>query len=261
MNILRYTLLSVLLSSPLAAQTTGNAEAYSRIYRHRDGTRTESFKNGDKCEIQEFTYNKNNILQIKRLFVTDTKGRCRAGYIWDGKQNPLGSIAFGFDPHTDQLVEERQFNRNGKLVRRLFYPGALKAYGNRFVALNYDPDNPNAAPVESKENVKPVRPVESEQDEFEPGIPIGKSVPAANGAPAANSQNNTTTAPAGRRKRFFAIPGSTVPPATNIAPPPPAVAPTPPPPRAAPPTPPPASATPPAAPAPAKRAPARKPQT
>jgi hypothetical protein len=234
-------------------------EAYSRIYRHRDGTRTESFKNGNKTEIREFTYNKENILQIERLFVTDSKGRCRRGVIFDGRRNPLGSIDFGFDDKTDQLVEERQFNAKGQLVRRLFYPGTvknIKGLENRFVALNYDPDNPNAAPVRSKEEIKPTRPVETEQDKFEPGIPIGKSAPAANAS--SSSSNNTAAAPApaaGTRKRFF---GGGAPPTASAAP---APAPPPPPPPAVAPVPS-VPATPPVPiPAPKHTAPVRKPRT
>ena len=96
--------------------------------------------------------------------------------------NPLGSVQFGYHKVTDQLVEERQFNQKGQLVRRLFYPGALretvsgKEYGNRFVAFNYDPNDPNAKPVQSKEVVKPTKPVESDQDDFDPQIPTGRVV-------------------------------------------------------------------------------------
>lgn len=261
MKILRYTLLTALLSAATAiGQTPGNVEAYSRIYKHRDGTRTESFKSGNKREIQEFTYNKNDILQIHRMFVTDSKGRCRRGFVFDGKKNPLGSIEFGFDSKSDQLVEERTFNSKGQLIRRLFYPGTVKIDGlkNRYVALYYDPNNPAAKPVQSTENAKPVRPVESDQDEFEPGVPVGNSAPAANAVPSTgNGSVTTTSTPAGPRKRFF-LPGN-----SSATPPPPV--PSPPPPSAAVPAPkPPASpppATVPAPAAPSKGKPARKPQT
>jgi hypothetical protein len=181
---------ALFLTLPVAgvrAQATSPVEAYSRIYYHKDGTRTETRKDGDKKEIYEMTYNQNSVLKCKRIFVTDSKGRTRRGIIFDGKQNPLGTIEFGYDKNTDQLVEERQYNRKAQLVRRLFYPGALKEpqFANRFVAFNYDPDNPHAKPIQSREPVRPTRPVESNQEEFEPGIPIGRSAPAANTAPAA----------------------------------------------------------------------------
>ncbi|HEX2748672.1 MAG TPA: hypothetical protein VHM91_11780 [Verrucomicrobiales bacterium] len=254
MKILRYILLSTLLCTAARAE---QAEAYSRIYRHKDGTRTESFKNGDKNLIQEFTYSKQNILTVKRVFVTDSKGRCRSGVIYDAKLNPMGSIYFGYDPQTSLPVDEKQYNREGKLIRRLYYPGTLKdpAYANRYVALNFDPNRPNAAPVISKEKVAPTKPVESDQDEFVPGIPIGPSAPAANAAPAPRNTANAAPVPAAPRKRFFGN-GNTAAPSVQTPPPAPMPAP-----RTAPapvPEPPPAAVEQPAA---KPVAPKRRPQT
>jgi hypothetical protein len=255
MKILRYTLLSALLCTAVRAE---QAEAYSQIFRHKDGTRTESFKNGDKNLIQEFTYSQQNILKMKRVFVTDSKGRCRSGVIYDAKLNPLGSVYFGYDPQTSLPVDEKQYNREGKLIRRLYYPGTLKdpAYSKRYVAVYYDPNHPDAAPVISKEKVAPTRPVESNQDEFVPGIPIGASAPAANAAPAPRNTANTAPVPAAPRKRFFGN-GNAAAPSTQVAPPVPAPVP-----RTAP------AATPePPAPAPVEQpaakpvAPKRRPQT
>jgi hypothetical protein len=203
MKSLTSALLLSLLTAAAAAQGPKNVEAYSRIHHHKDGTRTESRKHGNGNEIHELTYSKENILTYKRIFLTDSKGRTRRGYILDGKQNPLGSIEFGYDSTTDQLLEERLFNKEGKLIRRLFYPGALKdpRFAKRFVAFNYDPNNPNAKPVQSQENLRPTRPVESSQDEFEPGVPIGRGAPAANQpAPAAPA---TPAAPASPTRRSF----------------------------------------------------------
>ncbi len=270
---------ALLLSAPLhAEQGNGNMEAYSRIFRHKDGTRTESYKNGDKNQIEEFTYNKSNILIIKRLFITDSKGRCRQGYIFDGQKHPKGSIQFGYSKDTDQLMEERQFNEKGQLVRWLLYPGALKKtikgvdLGNRFVAFNYDPNDPTAKPVlEKKEIVKPTRPVESDQDDFDPQIPMGRSVPAANAASASSAAASAPSAPpapspapvSGRRKSFFGGGGTApaAPPQAMPAPPPaatPKPAPVPNPPRAVQPATTPAGSDTGKKPAPV---PARKPQT
>ena len=188
MKTLCRLLLLPLLATAAHAQAGKQVGAYSRIFQHLDGTRTESFKHGDKNTIEELTY-KNNILHCKRVFMTDSKGRNRQGVIYDAKLNPLGTIQFGYDPTTDQLVEERQFNKNGKLIRRLFYPGSLKEpeFAKRFVAFTYDPDNPNAQGVLVRAPVKPTRPVESNQDEFEPGIPINPSSSGARPATEASA--------------------------------------------------------------------------
>jgi hypothetical protein len=71
-------------------------------------------------------------------------------------------------------VEEQQYNKSGKLVRRLVYPGALKdpKYANRYVAFTFDPSDPKSQPVQDTTTpAVPTRPVEADQDEVEPGIP------------------------------------------------------------------------------------------
>ena len=207
MKTLRLLFILPLLAAAAQAQTGKQAGAYSRIFQHLDGTRTESFKHGNKNTIEELTY-KNNILHCIRVFTTDSKGRTRQGVIYDGKRNPLGSILFGYDFATDQLVEERQFNKKGQLIRKLFYPGAIKnrpEFARRFVAFTYDPDNPDAKPVQVREPVRPIRPVENNQEEFEPGIPInpGSSGARPDAAPSAPTPAQPA-ATAARKRSFFA---------------------------------------------------------
>jgi len=202
-------MLVLTLASTAFAQGAKPIEAMSRIYKHKDGTRTETRKDGDKNEIHESTF-RNNILICKRIFYCDTKGRTRQGVIYDGRMHPMGTILYGYDRTTDQLVEEQQYNKGGKLVRRLFYPGALKdpKYANRYVAFTFDPNDPKSQPVQdTTQPAVPTRPVESDQDEFEPGIRIGpggaSSLKPAAPAPATPA----TPAPAAPgtqpRKRFL----------------------------------------------------------
>ena len=194
------------------AQGVKPIEAMSRIYKHKDGTRTETRKDGDKNEIHESTF-RNNILICKRVFYCDTKGRTRQGVIYDGRMHPMGSILYGYDRATDQLVEEQQYNKDGKLVRRLFYPGALKdpKYANRFVAFTFDPNDPKSQPVQdTTQPAVPTRPVQSDQDEFEPGIPLGTGAPSTLQPAATTPAQPQTVPPASStpttRKRFLAAP-------------------------------------------------------
>jgi hypothetical protein len=197
------------LGTLAVAQGAKPVEALSRIYNHKDGTRTETRKDGDKNEIHEKTF-RNNILICKRIFFCDGKGRTRQGVIYDGRMHPMGSIFYGYDKTTDQLVEEQQYNRDGKLVRRLFYPGALKdaRYANRFVAFTFDPNDPKANPVQDTTTpAVPTRPVQSDQDEFEPGVPLGTGAPSTLGTAPSTPARPATPAPAPAtaqpRKRFL----------------------------------------------------------
>jgi hypothetical protein len=191
------TLTALLTAALLSSATAANEElvdrpvgAFGRKFIHRDGTYTLSAKQGDKTTIIEETYNKANVMRYKRIFQTDTQGRLRNGVIYDGRKNALGSILFGYDPKTDRIIEERQFDKKGRLIRRIFYPGAIKPgpgvdprLVNQGFALVYDPDRPQAKPVQEAAPATPTAPVTSEQDEFTPGIPMGRAAPSSSGEP------------------------------------------------------------------------------
>jgi len=196
--------LLLLGAAPAAFAQVKPVEALARIYKHNDGTRTETKKDGDKNEIHEKTF-RNNILYIRRVFYCDSKGRTRMGVVFDGSNNPLGTIVYGYDKATDQLMEEQQYNKDAKLIRRLFYPGSLKdpRYANRYVAVNIDP-NDKEQPKWETANVRPTRPVESDQDEFTPGIPLGTGAPSVTQPAASAAPPAASAAPKQQRKRFLA---------------------------------------------------------
>ena len=151
----------IIIPRPAQDDTAGERQPgnYSRIFQHKDGTRTESLrKNGT---LRESTYDRNGERVGARVFIFDKDGQPRQAVTYDGKMIPLGTIQFGYDPRTGALVEERHFNAKAKLVRRVFYHGALKQpeYAGKFVAFTYDPENPRAKPVLESGDVKPALPV------------------------------------------------------------------------------------------------------
>jgi hypothetical protein len=107
MNRLLFLLpvLALAASTRTAPAEDKRIDAFSRIHYHRDGTRTESIKDGTGTRIKEKTYSENSILSFVREFETDSKGRLRNGVIYDGRKNVLGSMVYGYDATTDQIVE------------------------------------------------------------------------------------------------------------------------------------------------------------
>lgn len=186
---------SILLLLTGAASAEAKVEAYGKVFYHNNGQRTETQKMGNSNEIREETFDKNNVLSAVRVFQVDTKGRLRNGVIYDGRKNPVGSTRYSFDPQTDQPIEEQLFNREGKLVRRLFYPGALKdpRYAKRTVAFSFDPNKPADLGKVVEGKVKPIVPVTQNEDEFEPGLPTGTAAPTAQ---EAAERRNSTPPPA-----------------------------------------------------------------
>lgn len=173
-------------------------EAYGKVFYHNNGQRTETQKMGNSNEIREETYDKNNVLSAVRVFQLDSKGRLRNGVIYDGRKNPVGSTRYSFDPQTDQPIEEQLFNKDGKLVRRLFYPGALKdpRYAKRTVAFSFDPNKPSDLGKVVEGRARPIVPVTQNEDEFEPGMPTGTAAPTPQEEyQRRNERPNQTAAP------------------------------------------------------------------
>jgi hypothetical protein len=163
----------------LAGAQSQAPDALSRILRHRDGKRTETQKMGGANEIRESVFDKNNILCGVRLFRLDQQGRITNGVIYDGRKTAVGSTKNTYDPTTGQILFEEMFDKRGRKIRVLYYPGALKdaRFAKRTVAFSIDPDAPKAAPREIEGPAAPIAPVTKEEDSFEPGLPQGTAAP------------------------------------------------------------------------------------
>lgn len=177
-------------------------EAYGKVFYHNNGQRTETQKMGNSNEIREETYDKNNVLSAVRVFQLDSKGRLRNGVIYDGSKKAVGSTKYLFDPQTDQPLEEHLFNKEGQMVRRLYFPGVLKdpRYAKRTVAFTYDPNKPTAPGRVVEGNARPIVPVTQNEDEFEPGMPTGTAAPTPQEEyRRRNERSNQTAAPVNGR--------------------------------------------------------------
>lgn len=182
-----------------AAMAQKPVEAYGRVFIHNDGKITETQKMGDSNSVRQDTYNKDHVLQEVRIFKVDSEARLRSGVIYDGKKNAIGSTKYVYDQSSNQLQVEELFNRKGQLVRRLFYPGALKdpRFAKRMVAFSYDPEKPaeQQQVKEIKGPVQPIVPVTKSGEDFEPGVAQGTAAPTPQEAAAAKARSGTPDVP------------------------------------------------------------------
>jgi hypothetical protein len=180
-------------------------DAISRIFRHNNGQKTYTQKMGGSKEITESVFDKNDILCGVRVFNLDDRGRILSGVIYDGKKNPMGCTKNFFDQQTGQMLKEELYDKQGRNVRVLYYPGALKEarFAKRMVAFNIDPSNPAAAPREVAGVAKPIVPVTKDEDEFEPGLPQGTAAPTAQ--EAASRDRASVAAPKAPAKRGWML--------------------------------------------------------
>lgn len=183
-------------------------QAYGKKFFHRDGQRTETQKMGDSLTVKQETYSKDDVLTEIRVFRVDDQGRPVSGVLFDGRQNKRGAMSYHYDPNTHQLMWEELKNREGKLIRRLFYPGALKdpRYAKRIVAFSYDPQKEENAqqPTEVKGAAQPIMPVTQSGGDFEPGVAQGTAAPTPQeAAAAAKARNMPVTIPQAPAKRAW----------------------------------------------------------
>jgi hypothetical protein len=124
--------------------------------RPTQGMRTETQKIGLK--ISQWAYDEKKVLRSCRLFTLNKTGQIASGVFYDGKKRPLGSAGNIFDPKTGQLLKEEVKNREGQLIRILYYPGALKEprFADRMLAFHFDPKAKNAPPQEVLGTVQPI---------------------------------------------------------------------------------------------------------
>lgn len=179
-------------------------QAYGKKFFHRDGQRTETQKMGNSLTVVQETYSKDDILTEVRVFKVDEQGRPLSGRLMDGRKNKIGVMTYRYDPNTQQLMCEELSNREGQLIRRLFYPGALKdpRYAKRIVAFSYDPKKGgNAQPTEIKGTAQPIMPVTQSGGDFQPGVAQGTAAPTPEeAAAAAKARNMPVTIPQSPRK-------------------------------------------------------------
>lgn len=148
--------------------------AWGKKISHYDGTRTNSVKDADKNLITEDTFDTTDKLAVRRLFYLDTDGNLRRGIILDGKGIPRASTAYDYRGKT--MVEERMFDAEGNLMRRLFPPGVLPGVPQnqkRAIAVTIDPKTGKELERKATDE-RPVEPVTEAQQKFNPGVDMGR---------------------------------------------------------------------------------------
>jgi len=101
-------------------QTDTEEGIYSRTIIHPDETRTVSKQDINNKLREKRTLDKNGILLMKSIFQLNAQGGPVNGIVYDGRNRLLYRSEFTYDA-ADRLEEERVFDANGTLVRRLFY--------------------------------------------------------------------------------------------------------------------------------------------
>jgi hypothetical protein len=144
-------LLAVLSSFCLCLQVQGNElEAVDgpnvRVMRHEDGSRTLFTRTPDNRSLTKKKFNANGVLVMMTNYRMDSNSNPVSCKIYDGANNLLYKVSYGYRKSDGQLVEERMFDARTKRqdpntgvempVQRVCY--VYDAQGNRSAPIVYN---------------------------------------------------------------------------------------------------------------------------
>lgn len=144
-------LLAVLSAFCLCLQVQGNElEAVDgpnvRVMRHEDGSRTLFTRTPDNRSLTKKKFNANGVLVMMTNYRMDSNSNPVSCKIYDGANNLLYKVSYGYRKSDGQLVEERMFDARTKRqdpntgvempVQRVCY--VYDAQGNRSAPIVYN---------------------------------------------------------------------------------------------------------------------------
>jgi hypothetical protein len=192
MNPLATWKILILVSGLLAAVTCGagvpdpdfNAVdgPYARITKHEDGSKTMFTRTPDNRSLAKKRFSPNGVLTMLTIYRMDSNGNPIGCKIFDGHNNLLFKVSYGYRKSDGQLVEERMFDaqvtrkdpNTGKEmpVQRIRY--VYDARGNRSAPIIY-----NLLPGKTFEQVFGVKSSALETNPFNENSPGGTTNPNA----------------------------------------------------------------------------------
>jgi hypothetical protein len=144
-------LLAVILALCLCMQVRANElEAVDgpnvRVMRHEDGSRTLFTRTPDNRSLTKKKLNANGVLVMMTNYRMDSNSNPVSCKIYDGSNNLLFKVSYGYRKSDGQLVEERMFDARNKRVdpntgtempiQRVCY--VYDAQGNRSAPIVYN---------------------------------------------------------------------------------------------------------------------------
>jgi hypothetical protein len=114
-----------------------------RVMRHEDGTRAHFQRSPDSRVLTKRTYSANGILNMLTIYRMDANQNPLSCKIFDGKNNELFKVAYGYHKTTGQLVQENMYD--SREVRK--HPQTGKEMPVQQIRYLYDAEGKRSAPI------------------------------------------------------------------------------------------------------------------
>ncbi len=129
--------------SPLAAQ---DQSVVGKTILHTDGTRTESVSDPNTRQLEQKTFDANNVLILRRHYQLNERGLPVMGNIYDGAGNLVARSQSVVDSF-GRLQEERLSNLQGEVYQQIIHEYDTKGNPKKPKVINYKVSAPAMRPA------------------------------------------------------------------------------------------------------------------
>ncbi len=129
----------------VSAMAQGTTVVSGRTTYHTNNTRTETLTDMNVREMTEMTYDANNVLGMKKVFMLNDKGEPTNGNVYDAKGNLVARCQTLYDG-LGRRSEGRLVNLNGEIFQRVIYEYDSKGKAKTPKVINIDAKAPSIRP-------------------------------------------------------------------------------------------------------------------
>ena len=130
---------------PALAQSGKVASVHAKVTLYPDNTKSESVMDLAKHQITETTYDTQDVVIAKKVYLLDENGLATQGVISDGSGKPIANVKFFYD-ELGRLIEQRLMNMQGEVFRRIIQSYDPDGKALKPKAYNYNVKAPNMRP-------------------------------------------------------------------------------------------------------------------
>lgn len=146
-SVATFKILAFLVFGLLSPCHAGDFDAVDgpnvRVMRHEDGSRAMFTRSPDSRTLTKKTFSPNGVLTMLTIYKMDSNGNPRGCKIFDGQNNELFKVSYGYHKVTGLLEQERMFDSR---VRRID-PNTGKEMPVQLVVYLYDAEGKRSAPI------------------------------------------------------------------------------------------------------------------
>ena len=134
------------LAAFFAAQGQNTGVVSGKTILHSDGTRNDSVSDPNTREMEQKTFDANNVLILRRHYRLNERGQPVMGNIYDGSGNLVARSQSFFDAY-GRLQEERLSNLQGEVYQQVIHEYDDKGEAKKPKVINYKVSSPAMRPA------------------------------------------------------------------------------------------------------------------